>query len=297
MMNDIGISQELAIILVIDLAIAMLLLTLMRYIQGWWGRVNTTHELAEKDNFAFGISTAGAVLALAIVLTGAITGEAAESYLMEAIGMTAYGGFGLILIKLGRWLHDKVALNQIDKPTLIVEGNMAVAVVDASVAIATAIIIRANLLWAEGLSINTFIAIFSGFLVAQFMLLVMTRLREYLYQRRNPNGGLQVALAQGQLAIAIRHGGYLVALALTFKSASYFIVFDEFAYLTNIVGWLIYSVVMLFVLSILLMIAKRLVLANVNLTREVDQQQNVGVATIEMCISIGIALILTSLMA
>ena len=111
-LENYGLTLDLMIILAIDLAIAVLLLTLMRYLQGWTVKVNSRHELAENDNFAFGISTAGAVMALGIVLTGAITGEAAESYLVEAIGMSAYGLFGLILIKLGRFLHDKIEIGR-----------------------------------------------------------------------------------------------------------------------------------------------------------------------------------------
>ena len=103
------------IILAIDIAVAILLLSLMRFVSGLTAKVNTTHELAKEDNFAFGISVAGSVAALGIVLTGAITGESAISYEVEAIGMFAYGLFGLLLIKLGRVIHDRFALHKLDK--------------------------------------------------------------------------------------------------------------------------------------------------------------------------------------
>ena len=53
----------------------------MRFLLGLTSQVNSTEELAQKDNFAFGVSVAGSILALGIVLTGAITGENAPSYL------------------------------------------------------------------------------------------------------------------------------------------------------------------------------------------------------------------------
>ncbi|TVP15547.1 DUF350 domain-containing protein [Shewanella sp. KCT] len=292
-----GLTQELAIILAIDLTIAIVLLTAMRYLQGWTVKVNSTHELSERDNFAFGISTAGAIAGLGIVLTGAITGEAAQSYLIEAIGMSAYGIFGLILIKLGRFLHDKVALNEIDKNAMILKGNISVAIVDATAAIATAIIIRSVLLWAEDLTLDTFIAIFSAFSISQLMLVLLTRLRERSYAKRHNDSSMQEALAKGHIAVAIRHSGYMLAMALSFNAASHFIVFMPTAYVTNILGWLIFSVIMLLALSLLLALVKKLVLANINLKAEVEEQHNIGIATVELAISVAIALILTSLMA
>ncbi|MDG2392301.1 MAG: hypothetical protein P8M49_02235, partial [Thalassotalea sp.] len=65
-----AIDQHILIILAIDIAIAILLLSAMRFIAGLTAKVNTTEELAVKDNFAFGISVAGSVAALGIVLTG-----------------------------------------------------------------------------------------------------------------------------------------------------------------------------------------------------------------------------------
>ncbi|MCL1065900.1 DUF350 domain-containing protein [Shewanella olleyana] len=296
-LTDFGLTLDLAIILAIDITIAVVLLALMRYLQGWSIRVNSRAELAERDNFAFGVSTAGAVLALGIVLSGAITGEAANSYVMEAIGMACYGVFGLVLIKFGRFLHDKVALNEVDKNSQIVNGNMSIAIVDAAAAIATAIIIRSVLMWAEDITVDTFIAIFTAFLISQLMLVVLTRFREHQYAKRNQGDSMQKALEQGQVAIAVRHSGYMIAMAFTFNAASHFIIYDPTAYMANIIGWLTFSIVMLIALSVLLAIVKKLVLAQINLTDEVEKQHNLGVAAVELAISVGIALILAALMA
>ncbi len=268
--QNFGITSDLAIILVIDLTIAIILLTLMRYLQGWTAKVDSRGELAERDNFAFGISTAGAIAGLGIVLTGAISGEAADSYLAEAIGMSAYGLFGLILIKLGRYLHDKIALNEFNKGEQILKGNISVAIVDACAAIATAIIIRSVLIWAEDLTLDTFIAIFSAFAISQLMLVLLTRFREYRYAKRNQDASMQDALVQGHTAVAIRHSGYMLAMALSFNAASHFIVYDPKAYLANLIGWLVFSVIMLVALTILIKLVKKLVLSKINLARKLS---------------------------
>jgi uncharacterized membrane protein YjfL (UPF0719 family) len=293
----VGVNQNLLAILAIDISIAIILLGAMRFLSGVSAKVNSTEELAKEDNFAFGISVAGSILALGIVLTGAITGEAASSYTMEAIGMLAYGGYGLILIKIGRIIHDKVALQHLDKTALIIEKNLTIGIVDAAGAIATAIIIRAVLLWVDGLDVSTFIAITCGFFVAQLVLVIVTRLREKQYAKNNQNDCLQEALTNGQLALAIRYSGQVISTALAVTAASHFLIYSPETLVTNLLGWLIFGVIMTLLVALLTALAKRIVLWGINLVEEVDQQHNVGVASIEMATSIAIALILSALMA
>jgi len=292
-----ALNQELLIFLAIDVSIAIVLLGAMRFISGITAKVNSTDELAKEDNFAFGISVAGSVAALGIVLTGAITGEAAPSYLMEAVGMTVYGLLGLILIKVGRVIHDKLALNQLNKNELIKERNITVGIVDAAGAIATAIIVRAVLLWVDGLTIDTVIAIVSGFVVSQAMLVFVTRLKESQYSKNNQEDSMQEAFANGQIALAIRYAGQVISTALAVTAASHFLIYSPETLVFNLLGWFVFSVVMTILVSLLTTLAKRIVLWGINLVEEVDQQHNIGVASIEMATSISIALILSALMA
>jgi uncharacterized membrane protein YjfL (UPF0719 family) len=293
----VGVNQELLIYLAIDLSIAIVLLGAMRFLLGFTSQVNSTEELAQKDNFAFGVSVAGSILALGIVLTGAITGENAPSYLMEVIGMLAYGTYGLILIKVGRVIQDKVALQHLKKTELIKEKNLTIGIIDAAGAIATAIIIRAVLLWVDGLNVATFIAITSGFFVAQAVLVLVTRIRENQYAKNNQEDCLQEALSGGQLALAIRYSGQIISTALAVTAASHFLVYSPDTLVMNLIGWLVFGIIMTILVSLLTTLAKRIVLWGIDLVEEVDQQHNIGVASIEMATSIAIALILTALMA
>lgn len=291
-----AINLELIIFLAIDVTIAIILLGAMKFLSGLSANVNATEELAKEDNFAFGISVAGSIAALGIVLTGAISGETADSFLMEAIGMFFYGTLGLILIKVGRIIHDRLALNKLDKNDLIKKRNITVGLVDAAGAIATAIIIRAVLLWVDGLDINTFIAIISGFVVSQAMLVFVTRLKERHYAKNNQGDCLQDAFAKGQIALAIRYMGQAISTALAVTAASYFLTYSPDTLVGNLIGWLVFGIIMTILVSVLTAIAKYIILWGINLVEEVDQQHNIGVASVEMAISISIALILTSLM-
>jgi len=290
-------QPNLLVILAIDLTIAIVLLSAMRFISGLWAGVNTTDELARKDNFAFGISMAGGLLALAIVLTGAITGEAGSSYTQEAIGMTLYGAVGLVLIKVGRIAHDKLALPGLDKIQQIKDGNVSVAIIDAAALIATALIIRANLLWASDLNINTLIAVISGFVISQSFLIIVTRLREAAYRKNNQGSQFQDAIIGGQVALAIRHAGFLIATGFALTAASNFLEYLPQAYVENALGWVIFGLVMVSLLYVLILLVKKIVLSRINLTEEVDHQQNIGVASLEFVISLAVALILMALMS
>jgi uncharacterized membrane protein YjfL (UPF0719 family) len=297
LLDVILLDQQLLAYLALDIVIAIILLGAMRFVSGISAKVNTTEELAKHDNFAFGISLAGSIIALGIVLTGAIAGEAAPSLMMEAVGMLSYGLFGLILIKIGRIIHDRFALNKLDKTALIKQQNITVGIVDAAGAIATAIVVRAVLLWVDGLNIATFVAISSGFIVAQLMLVLVTRLRERAYAKNNQNDCLQEAFTHGQQALAIRYAGQLISTALAVTAASYFFTYNPDTLVINLLGWLLFGLIMTVLVAILTTLAKRIILWGVNLVEEVDQQHNIGVASIEMAISISIALILTALMA
>lgn len=282
--------------LLIDMGVAILLLGGIRYTMGMIGKVNTTNELAVKDNFAYGISMAGGVTAMGIALSGAISGELAGSYEVEFIGMLSYGLAGLILIKAGRYIHDKFALPAFNKHELILNRNLAVGIVDASSVIATAIVVRAAIIWVDGLSVKTFVALTAAWIVSQIMLVIITRIFEWKYAKNNGTT-FQNALASEHIALAIRYSGYLISTAMSVTAASYFIIFDMDYLWSGLAQWIVISLILMLALTLLTSIAKFLVLWGINRREEIEDQQNVGIAMIELGTSFSIALLLMALMA
>ena len=65
-------TQELLIYLAMDVAIALVLLMIMKWLTGAFRKYSVTEELGVKDNFAFGISIAGGMLSLCIVLSSVV---------------------------------------------------------------------------------------------------------------------------------------------------------------------------------------------------------------------------------
>ncbi len=295
LVNLIPISPEIWIFVGIDIVIAVALLFTMRLLSGRMASVSSSDELCAQDNFAFGISVAGRMLALCIVMSAAAASSNQNDYKTAALSMLLYGLMGIILIKIGRFAHDKLILNRLDKELHIKKRNTSIALVDASSAISTAIIIRSVMLWVDGADVNAFFAIFSGFLVAQTILLITTRIYERRFKENNQSGSLQRSLSKGQLALAIQHSGNLLGTALVVASASELLIYNPVGYVSNLTSWLIIGMVLTLLLSALVSISRRIILAGLDVVQEIDHQHNIGVASIELVISVGIALILAGL--
>ncbi len=289
-------SNDLWIYLAIDVALALLLLVLMKWLTGAFRKNSVTEELGVKDNFAFGISIAGGMLSLCIVLSSVVGRHVGQGYEDAAVGMLTFGFIGIILVKFGRFAHDKLVLNRVDTVAMISDRSVSIALVDAASLISSAIILRSMMLWVNGSNMNAIIAICTGFTVVLTILLVMTRLYEARFARDNQNDSFQGALRKGQLALAIEHSGNLLGTAMMVSAANKLLTYNPAGYVSNVTGWLIVSVVLAISLHLTVMLSKRVILYGMNYRQEVDQQHNVGVACLGLTLSIGIALIVNGVL-
>ncbi len=99
------------------------------------------------------------MLSLCIVLSSVVGRHVGVGYQEAAIGMVTFGAVGILLVKLGRFAHDKLVLNRIDTHEMIAERSVSVALVDAGSLVASAIVLRNIMLWVDGSDMNAMIAI------------------------------------------------------------------------------------------------------------------------------------------
>lgn len=295
LVNLIDVSSDIWIYLAIDMVIAICLLITLRWMSGRLVAINRNDELCAQANFALGISVAGRMFALCIVLSAAVASSTKTDYLSTALGMLFYGLVGIFLIRIGRLAHDKIILHRLDKEEHIRKRNTSIALVDASSSISTALIIRSIMLWVEGSDANALVAILSGFFVTQAILLTTTRLYERRFKENNQSGSLQKSLTKGQLALAIQHSGNLLGTAMVVTAASSLLIYNPVGYVSNLTSWLFVGLALTLLLAVLVAIAKKLILAGLDLVQEIDQQHNIGIASIEMVLSVGVALIVIGL--
>ncbi|NMH59080.1 DUF350 domain-containing protein [Alteromonas ponticola] len=293
----VDLPSDLWVYLVIDLGLALILLLLLKLMAGAFKKSTVTEELGVKDNFAFGISIAGGMLSLCIVLSSVVGRHVGMGYEEAALGMVTFGLVGIILVKFGRFAHDKLVLDRIDSQAMISDRSVSVALIDASSLIASAIILRSMMIWVDGSDANAIIAITTGFLVVLAVLLVLTRLIEKKYAKGNQNDSFQGALRKGQLALAIEHSGNLLGTATIVASAGSLLKYDPEGYVSNVSGWLAVSVVLTVSLMLLVSLSKQMILFGMDHRQEIDHQHNVGVACVAMTLSIGIALIVNGVLS
>ncbi|NMM42534.1 DUF350 domain-containing protein [Pseudoalteromonas arctica] len=281
----------------IDFAIIIALFVSLKYIKGWVSNLHANDEITERDNFAFGISFAAGLVALAIVLTGVSSGAFAVSLQQEALQMAAYGLLAIVLIKLGHFFQDKVALRKVSLHDEIVKGNVTAAVIDFGHVVSVAIVIRSALFWVATEGWHGLPIIIAAFIIGSIALLLVSQYRVQLFKRTNRSGDcLQQAIVDGNLAVGIRYAGFLIGSALALTAASGIAPYAADSINTSLIFWAISALVSLVAFIVLHLITIKIILSGCDISDEVNRQKNVGVATISAAISFAVGITMATLL-
>ena len=283
-------------IFTVDFFLVVLMLSIVGRITGIVASVNSVKELSHRDNHAFGISYAGAILALGIMMTGVLSGDETITLQYEASIVIAYGFMGIFLMALSRYFFDKISLPLIDIHKEIINGNKCAAIIDAANVIATALIVRAVMIWVDTEAFSGLIVVVAGFVLSQLIMISVTRYRLFVYARRHNGKNLQKAFEAGNFAIALRYFGHKIGVALAVTAASgmvYYVEGDEFK---SVLVWAVVSFILTGVLSALSIAARHVILYGINVVEEVDIQSNTGIGLIEATIFIVNGVILITLL-
>ena len=296
-MGELSLDIYIYQILLIDLAIAVVMIAGLRFVTGIVANVNSAEELSSRDNYAFGIAMAAGVISLALMLTGAVSGEPSETYLKEVVSVLSYGVLGLVLIKLGKLLQDKLLFTGIQIQTEIKNGNLAAALVDAANTIATGLVLRAVMLWVESDTLSGLLVVLAAFVLTQLLMALVTKYRLVVYARRVQGASLQEAFKEQNVALAIRFFGHLIGVALALTAASGVVAYNVENLVLALALWTGITLLFAVLVSLLAIIARNFILMGVDVVEEVNRQNNVGVAAIEAAIYISIGLFFTALFA
>ncbi len=281
----------------INVVLALAALIGLRYGMSALIGVHAKDELDKKDNIAFGIIIAGAVLALMLIMSGAISGDAHASLMQEALNVLMYGVVGIVLLKVGFLVQDKLLLRKICVRDEIKKGNTAVAITAAANLIAVGIVIRTSITWVEDDGMNGLLPVVLVFIASQIILAAVTLLRTFIFAKRNPNNTWQNAIQGNNIALAIRFAAQMLATAFALSSVAYLVNYSSILLFEIVYTWLGLGLAVMVVVWLLYTLACPIVLRKINVVEEVDQQRNVGVAAIEAALFLGIATLFMGFMA
>lgn len=282
-------------VIAVDFIIAILMLTAVGKVTGLVSNVKSIHELSEKDNISFGISYAAAILALGIMLTGALSGDVTISLVYEIGIVSAYGVLGIVLMTATKHFLDRVSLPKISIHKEILRGNSAAGIVDAANMLATAIIVRAVMIWVDTESYSGLLMVLGGFVFSQLLMVLVTRYRLFVYARRHNGKNLQSAFEEGNVALALRYFGHKMGVALAVTAASGIATYTEGQEIESAVLWALISLALTVGLSFLSIVARHIILWKIDVVDEVDNQKNIGVGFIECMIYIANGVLLVAL--
>jgi len=309
-------TLEIFVYPLIDFVIAFLLLMSLRFISGFITKSNSLDQLAVKDNFAFGVSLAGSCLGLLIMLHGAISGEAGDNAGLEFGLISTYGVMGVIIMSGGKLLLDIVVFRKIDIKAEVMNENMAAAILDVSNTLSSAILVWASMGWIETNEFVGCLVALCLFIVVQLILMVFINVhiwvflcfnRERLQLKRDEHAGrlqeigktgsgsqswhvgLEEHFVGGNQALAWRYFGNVVGLSFMTAAGPNLVRYDDNETIRLVYGICIiagFSIAFCLLHFVLSFLARKLVLWGINLKQEVDEQRNVGVASVEAVVSI-----------
>ena len=228
--------------LAVDFILLFAMLVLVRTLFGRTsGGVDTTVELSENDNHAFGISLGGATAALAVVFAGVASGDIATNLITEGLYVLGYGVLGVVMLILSLLT---IGFPQIDLKQMISQGNIAAGTLDAGNMIATAIIIFGVFAWSTGDWLSSIGVVVGMYLVTQLLLVLISRYRVNLFAKRNKGRFFRDAINEGNVALAIRFAGFQIGTALAISTSGNLVVFGSDLVL-SIVSWAVVAFVLL----------------------------------------------------
>jgi hypothetical protein len=285
------------LVLLLNFVLVIAIFTSVRMFSGMTSHISALKELTEKDNPAFGVSMAGVVFAVTLVLSGAIYGDPIYTKQDSIISVGLYGVVGIILMAITRIIFNKIALPSVKIKQEIIGGNLAAGIIDAGNVIATAIIIRAMMLWVSANTVNGLMAVITGFIISQVLLTSTTLIRIKRFNKNRQNDNLQDELKSGNVAIALRFAGRKIGTAFAVAAASSRLVFELYD-LPSLLGiWAGVSVIMIGLLTVLSFLATKVILAGINVEDEVIRQRNVALGAVQCVVYICLGILLSELMS
>lgn len=285
-------------IVLLVFAIAIGLFTLLRLFSGVIAHISSFDELVKRDNSAFGISLAGTLFAVLIILMGTIHGTTIETAQDALIYVGVYGLAGIVLMAFTRLFFDNVVLPSISLRDEIAKGNCAAALLDAGNVIATAIVLHSVMVWVEIHLLSGIVVVAIAYFVSQLLLSIITLMRVRFFARKHTHTTLQKAILDGNIAVAMRFSGYRIGTAFAVVAAYYVLSYDiKESIVTILLVWSLVASLFALALTAIDWVATRIIFWNIPVNQQVVSQGNIAIGSVQMAVYISLGMLFTGIIA
>lgn len=245
-------------------------------------KLNTRHELLEKDNLAFSFSYVGYFVGLLLAIGSALLGEHV-SLEADLMAIAIYGLGAIFLLNISTIINEYVIFNKFKISKEILEDqNSGTGIIEAANYIATGLIILGA---SKGADENLMIVVYWA--IAQVALI----LSSFVYNIITPYN-IHTEIEKDNIAVGLGYAGSLVGIAIVL---SYAVSFSYDSLSETFVTTGILLLIALIALPVTRLITDKVILPGYDLKAELVEQSkpNIGAGLIEAMAYISSALLIT----
>lgn len=272
--------------IVIYLVLSIALLAIAKLINDWISPYDLNQQLTEVDNKAIALAFAGYLISIVIIIHSVLSASTTKGLWSDIIDTSIWSLIGIALLQVSRFVNNKYLLHKFDVwKELLTDKNVGAGAIQCGAYIGSAFMIKAALYGDEDSTfLISLIAAVVYFAIGQIAFMLLS----ILYQRVS-TFDLHTEIENDNIAVGVGFGMTLIAAGLLLSG--YLMKYDSF------VGLALWFIIGTFLLMVSRYLIDKILLPKASLDAEISVDRNWGAALIEGCGAIGLALILTALLA
>ncbi|MEQ2352875.1 DUF350 domain-containing protein [Pseudoalteromonas piscicida] len=252
-------------------------------------------ELAQRDNFALGISYASQVTMLCICVAYLFNDLGVVRAQAHPLQVALHIGLIIAFVYFGQWIHRKWILYQFDEEEAILKQNICAAMVDSGMLLGNTILVLGLYHWVHPKGWSDLLVVALGFMLLQLLYTLDSKIRESRFAKFNQGASLQQNFNLRNTSIGIRYAGKSIGLSLAMYAGLHSAPYHGAKVVENLFSVVMHCGVMWLFLYIGSYVLLHLSLPKVNIGLEVDHQDNVGIACLEFAVFCSIGYLLINL--
>ncbi|CCQ09928.1 FIG00950774: hypothetical protein [Pseudoalteromonas luteoviolacea B = ATCC 29581] len=285
--NFVAISVSFVVVCTIIIA--------LRRATEWKAKKTLSDELAQRDNFALGISYSSQIAVVCISIAFLFDEISLHTAQQRPLKVTLVIFLFFTFIFIGQLIHRKWILYRFDESEAILKQNICAALVDSGMLLANCIIVLGLYRWVHPQGLSNLLIVTLAFFALQGMFAIDNRIRESRFARVNQGASLQDNFNLANTSIGIRYAGKSIGLGLALYAGLASAPYTDAKLVDNLFALATHCGAMWIILYIGSMVLTHISLPKVDTGLEVDHQDNIGVACLEFAVFCAMGYLLISM--